>query len=196
MTSIRRTAELLFPLDRFYAAQGTELPSIEQIESNELPQPYRSLLAHDRDMTSSLERHFGQGLHLRVLGLRRSAEVLRREVVLLTDEDKRAVEFGAIEIQLSPFDQSPREQILAARLPFGLILRRFGIVHRSRPSAYLVLESEPVIAGALELKKPSRLYGRHNQLFDDRDRLLAEVVEILPPLEDERDGAARDGLSS
>ncbi len=182
MRSIARIAGLLSPLEGFYADEGREVPGIETLAGRAMPQPYRSLLVHDRDMTSTLERHFGHGLHLRVLQVREEGEVLRREVVLLTDEGDRPVEFGAIEIQLDRFSPKPRAQIREGRLPLGLILRLHGIEHRSRPAAYFAIESEPVVTRALDLDAPSRLYGRHNTLHGGDGLALAEVVEILPPL--------------
>ena len=42
---------LLDPLDRFYLASGVPVPEAAKIEAECIPEPYRSLLVHDNDMT-------------------------------------------------------------------------------------------------------------------------------------------------
>ena len=42
-----------YPLDDFYAQQGLTLPVIDSVAGEDVPQPYRSLLVHDDDMTLS-----------------------------------------------------------------------------------------------------------------------------------------------
>src|SRR5258708_29470319 len=59
------------PLDEFYARSGLPLPPLEQIEGEEVPEPCKTLLVHDTDMTSTLEAFHGRSLHLHVLGRER-----------------------------------------------------------------------------------------------------------------------------
>ena len=53
----------------------------------------------------------------------------------------------------------------------------------SRTGWWSFIRAEPdgVIARALELKSPATLYGRCNALYDAQERVLADIVEILPP---------------
>ena len=44
------------------------------------------------------------------------------------------------------------------------------------------LASDPLINQALKLSGAQLLFGRHNDLLDPQGGLLAEIVEILPPL--------------
>ena len=55
---------LLHPLSMMRRARG--LPSLEfkEIESHELPQPYRQLLAHEGDMTSRLENAYRSSIRV------------------------------------------------------------------------------------------------------------------------------------
>src|SRR5262245_16468240 len=68
------------PLDEFYADLGRPLPPLEQVEAEAVPQPYRQLLVHHRDMTPTLEAFHGRDIHLRLLGRRRKGEQYFREV--------------------------------------------------------------------------------------------------------------------
>src|SRR5258708_40329644 len=56
-----------FPLDDFSARSGLPLPPIERLAGEQVPEPYRSLLVHDTDMTPTLESFHGARIHLQIL---------------------------------------------------------------------------------------------------------------------------------
>lgn len=181
---------LVHPLDEFYARAGQALPPLNQVDGAEVPEPCKTLLVHQNDMTPTLEKFYGRDLHLQVLGRRREHDFYYREVVLRLDDSDQAVEFGAIKINLALFTPATREKILTEHLPLGRILAEDAVPHASRPSAYLRLASDKLINEVLGLAGAHVLYGRRNTLFDPRQRPLAEIVEILPP------PAAKDGLAA
>ena len=146
-----------------------------------VPEPCKTLLVHQNDMTPTLEKFYGRDLHLQVLGRRKKTDVYFREVVLRLDGSDRAVEFGAIKINLALFTPATREKILNEHLPLGHILAEDAVPHASRPRAYLRLASDKLINEVLGLTGAHVLYGRRNTLFDPQQRPLAEIVEILPP---------------
>jgi chorismate-pyruvate lyase len=170
-----------YPLDEFYAQAGVPLPAIEQIREEELPRPYRELLAHQHDMTPTLEKFHGDKIHIHALRRDQRNGYYFREVVLELDRDDTPVEFGAIKINLNLFTARARQLILGEREPLGHILADCEVVHSSRPKAYLKLEADELIGGALRVERGTFLFGRRNTLFDPQMQPLAEIVEILPP---------------
>jgi chorismate-pyruvate lyase len=176
-----RIAALLDPLSVFYRQSGAQLPALREIEGDAMPEPYRTLLVHDNDMTPTLEAHTGGRIHLKLLQVRRSAMTLHREVILMSTGE-HPVEFGAIRIHLDRFGPEPRRLITEGCIPLGRILDDFAIAHVNRPNGFFQIASDTVMAEAFEVDTPTMLYGRHNVLADERGRPLAEVVEILPPL--------------
>jgi hypothetical protein len=171
---------LVHPLDEFYAAAGLALPPFNEIDGEAMPEPYKSLLVHQHDMTPTLETFHQRSIHLQVLGRRRKADSYFREVVLRLDETNHAVEFGAIKINLALFPPGARREILEEHLPLGHILHEHKIPHNSRPRAYIRMASDKFINDVLGMTGAHVLYGRRNTLFDPQDRPLAEIVEILP----------------
>src|SRR6266540_7339521 len=101
-----------YPLDEFYARSGLALPPLDQVDGEALPEPYRSLLVHERDMTSTLETFHKAGIHLRLVSRQQRGDEYFREVVLVLDGSETPVEFGAIKIQLDRFPTKAREEIL------------------------------------------------------------------------------------
>ncbi|HZV36343.1 MAG TPA: hypothetical protein VFB72_17335 [Verrucomicrobiae bacterium] len=173
-------SSLAHPLDEFYAEAGLPLPPLNQIDGEAVPEPYRTLLVHQNDMTPTLEAFHRSAVHLDVLGRRRKGDAYFREVILRLDGGNEPVEFGAIKINLDLFTPAAREQILKEHLPLGHILHEHKIAHASRPSAFLRLATDKLINSFLELNGAQVLYGRRNTLYDPHHQPLAEIVEILP----------------
>lgn len=171
----------IYPLDEFYAQSGVALPSVVPVAGSEVPEPYRSLLVHERDMTPTLEGAYGRSIHLRVLQRSLAEGVLSREVVLVPEGSAKPVAFGVIKINLEHFPQAARELVLEGQDPLGAILRGQAIEHASHPDTYLRVHADTLISKALGLSGTGVLYGRRNVITDGAGRTLAHVVEILPP---------------
>ena len=179
---LRQIADLFHPLTDFYSSRGVQRLHVVPIEGEAMPRPYRDLLVHAQDMTSTLEAYWGVSFHLKVLDKHVEATQLTRQVVLVSDDDERPVEFGAIRICLDRFGDDARKTIISCHRPLGRILNEHGVSFTCRPNAYFTFESDEIARRAFLLTGAHTLYGRHNLLEDEAGALLAEVVEILPPL--------------
>jgi chorismate-pyruvate lyase len=176
------TGHSVYPLDDFYAREGLPLPRIEVIPGDAMPEPYRSLLVHERDMTPTLEACYRSSIHIEVWGRARAGDFYFREVVLRLDRDQRPVEFGVNKLNLSLFDAAVQRLILDEYLPLGHILNLRAIPHHGRPQAFLKIESDALMCRAFHLPAATTLYGRRNTINDSQGRVLSEIVEILPPI--------------
>jgi hypothetical protein len=176
---------IAYPLDDFYARAGRPLPNIVAAHGADVPEPYRTLLVHDTDMTPTLEKFHGDEIHLRVIYSEKRDGAYYRESKLVLDKAPRVVEFGAIKINVHLFPTAAQRAILEEHMPLGTVLREFKIKHTSRPKAYLKINADEFVNEALGLTGEHVLYGRRNTLFDPQQRPLAEIVEILPPIPEE-----------
>ncbi len=177
------TAEQLYnlmPLQFFYARDGMDLPEFRFIEGWEMPEPERSLLVHDEDMTPRLSRHHDSKLGIRVFDKEWNDNYLLRLVVLESVSEKKIVEFGAIGIHVESFPEHVQDLIRECRRPFGGILNEEHVPHRGQPRAFFEVRADGRISNALQEPEGARLYGRCNQLVDNEGRALADIVEILP----------------
>ena len=172
---------LIYPLSEFYEQAGLSMPRVTRIEGRDMPAPYRSLLVHERDMTPTLQDAYGGGIRLHVLAYQLRDNVVSRQVALVVDGRERPVAFGAIKIDLEYFPGHARHLVLELKQPLGTILRTQRIGHISRPDVFVRVESDALINGALQLNGACQLFGRRNVILNSEERVLAEVVEILPP---------------
>ena len=171
----------LHPLEAFYMRAGLPLPRIEFIAGNEVPEPFKTLLVHNLDMTPTLEEFYGCDIHLEILRCEERDQFYYREVVLRLDFDELPVEFGANKISIQLFPPDVRRLILENRVPLGHLLKVFNVPHTSRPLGFVRVAADELMCRAFRLEKPACLYGRRNTMRDPQGRPLSEVVEILPP---------------
>ena len=106
-----------------------------------IPQPQRSLLVHDHDMTSTLARFHGEPIELRVLDCKLSRDYYRRHIVLETARSRRPAEYGAMRVILPLLDEAAQAEVLQARGPLGGILTAHGITFRCCPGAFFKIFS-------------------------------------------------------
>src|ERR1043166_6661508 len=92
-TSVAAPAALPFvvSVDYFSPRAGLPLPAIERIQGDEMPEPYRSLLVHERDMTPTLQNFHRAEIHLKILNREQRGDFYFREVALLLDETNQPV---------------------------------------------------------------------------------------------------------
>lgn len=179
----RNAPDFLYPLSEFFACSPLQAVALLESGDRPMPEPYRSLLVHESDMTSTLERFHRERIILEPVASKEDGGSLYRQVVLKGVRSRLPFEFGAIRIALQAFTDAAREEILAAEKPLGGILADHKVPYRSRPRCFFGLRSDPCMEELLELDRGHRLYGRQNVLWAPDGQKLAEVVEILPPTE-------------
>src|ERR1051326_5236694 len=81
-STIPAALPFVYPLDDFYARAGIPLPKFERISGEEVPEPYKSLLVHEKDMTPTLEEFHHGGIHLKILRAERRDDFYFRQVAL------------------------------------------------------------------------------------------------------------------
>lgn len=183
MANTGNPAELtLAPLQGLYASAARPMPVWAAVDPGEVPEPQRTLLVHQRDMTRTLEQFYRSRIQLRVLSSRREGQHYWRESALELVDSGKVVEFGAIQIFLDQFGEPWRSLILGEQRPLGGILNESGVAYTSRPSGYFRCTPDEFIRSALRINDPAVgvLYGRQNTLSGPGGAPLAEIVEILP----------------
>lgn len=169
-------------LAKAFDRQRAGRPQLRPLSAAAIPQPYRSLLVHNSDMTSTLKHYHQDNLSLRVLHLEVSQSELRREVLLCRCADGKPVEYGVIRIVLPIFDSPAREAILRGVVPLGQILDNFGIRYLSRPNEYFRIDDNEYLRRRLDDRSTAERFGRVNTLSNHAGSTFAEVVEILPTI--------------
>jgi hypothetical protein len=173
------TNGILFPLDLAYARAGVEPPAVDPVAPDDIPLPYRTLLVHERDMTLTLEQHFGGPVVLRPLSTFSTGRWYHRRVLLVQEYSGRPVEMGAIRIRLDAFGSRIGRAILQNEVPLGRVLRDGGIDFKSHPRVFLAITPNPEMMGVFWMREPRTLYGRRTEVTYGGAK-VGDIVEVLP----------------
>ena len=136
---------VLYPLS-FMRAAPTSGPYLREDRTGDMPEPYRSLLVHEGDMTSRLEAHHERSIKVSRLRSSNNGKLYFREVMLQTEPDDKPTEYGAIEVNLNALPEEARALVLQAKQPLGGILNDYRIPYSSAPRAFLkVVPDGPIV---------------------------------------------------
>lgn len=169
----------LHPLDIAYTRAGLEPPVATAIAPEQIPQPYRSLLVHQRDMTLTLEAHFGGRVALRPLTTFISGPWYYRRVLLAQEYSGRPVEMGAIRMKLAALPRPVQAEIRRNQVPLGRILRDGGVDFTSVPREFFAVVPNPEMMGVFWMREPRTLYGRRTEVLVG-GKAIGDIVEVLP----------------
>lgn len=183
MNTLVNGIDILAPLYYFYQSAYHVFPELKMLDGDEMPEPAKQLLVHDNDMTPTLIDYFRDGIYLTVLHQEEEHLVIKREVILHLMGCGNPVEFGAIKIDISCMSDHVRNEIRMGKKPLGGILAEYNVIHSSHPSGFFEVSSDDVMQRAFDFHDKPVLYGRCNTLLYENGNTLAEVVEVLPPLE-------------
>ena len=169
-----------FPLKQFYQRRSLAWVEPQPLAPDAVPEPYHQLLVHQKDMTPTLSAHYGDDILITVYHQQRVGYHYSREVVLKLKHSQRKIEWGGIQICLNALPEPTQRLITKAQLPLGFILNDQKVQHRSRPLGFFRMRPDAHIQKVLGASDAPWLYGRRNQLLLADERVIAEIVEILP----------------
>jgi len=163
------------------SGRGILPETIKWIDGPAMPQPYRGLLVHERDMTSTLEAYYDSKVSLEVVNVTHEKGEYVREVLLNSQVLDKAVEYGAIEVVLDHFPAVEKEAIIAGREPLGSILNNMDHPYFSRPRGFFSIVAPKICQERFGCGENDLLYGRYNKLSNGKNETLASIIEIMPP---------------
>ena len=148
------------------------------VKPDEVEQPYRDLLCHEHDMTSTLSDFHGGEVELQIFEEGCDSECYFREVLLRVGA--KPVEYGLIRIFLGNFPEGLGSAITEGSKPLGTILNESGLEYFSRPGGFLKISGETFQPEFFPSSGGEFLFGRYNELIGAQEKVLARIIEILP----------------
>lgn len=144
-----------------------------------VPEPYRSLLAHDQHMTVTVERFHGCPVDVQVLDFKSSPHYSRK-ILLSRQSDGAIVLFGIVRIDLEQVDAATRDEILARRKPLGRILIEHDVLRDVELVELWRVEPGPDLCRLFGLAAAETTYGR-TALIHCNGQPAVELLEIVTP---------------
>jgi hypothetical protein len=164
----------------------SEVPRARPLAAEEIPEPYRALLAHGGHMTEVLQRHHGGALAVRPYRIHREGDLYGRRIDLFVQGTEGAaaasapVMTGIMIFNLALVAPAVRDEIIAAQTPLGEILIRRRILRRVAPDAFLAFDARDPLVARFGNSRPAPAYGRLATIDCDR-RPAVDLLEIVRP---------------
>jgi chorismate-pyruvate lyase len=173
LVSLRSLIEIFFETPK-------PLGEFRRLPADQVPEPFRGLLAHTSHMTVTVEAHHGESVDVRVLRSTRQGNTYSREILLQTQSTQKVVQYGIVRLHLEHIAESPRQEILEQRKPLGRILIEHDVLREIELFDLLEVRCGPVLAGCFGVNEGTRAYGRTAIIYCDGQPAI-ELLEIVTP---------------
>lgn len=164
-------------IELFYPSRD-DLGKFFSIEIGELPDQYRSLLAHHDHMTVTLEAWHNSLVEIRVLEERCDRECYARRIVLARQRDGVTVQFGIMQINLAGLPDIVRLEIESQALPLGRILIRHHLMREVELCQLWRIEPGKQLRHHLHCSNDDQLFGRTARIMVEGEPAV-ELLEIV-----------------
>lgn len=170
-------------LDELYSPfpSTDDQPAVVPVAAEDLPEPYRRLLAHTHHMTVTVEQFYGGPVDVRVLEAQHDGDSYARKSLLILRDTGAVVQLGVVRIDLSVLAPTVRDEIVSQRTPLGRVLIQNNVLRTVRPVSYFRAVPSARLCEWFGLEQPVPTYGRLGVIYTDHKPAI-RVAEILTPV--------------
>ena len=155
-----------------------QLGKFSQVSVDDVPQPSRELLAHEKHMTVTVERFHDGPVNVRVLQSRKDGDLYSRKILLNRISDGRVVQFGIVRLDLSVLTPQVRAEIEAQQTPLGRILINHNVLREVRLLSLCRIETGAELAQYFDVPTGDIVYGRTALIYCDGTPAI-ELLEVV-----------------
>jgi chorismate-pyruvate lyase len=158
-------------------------PSLEalgeftEVAAEDMPEDFRSLLAHDDHMTVTVEAFHGCLVDVRVLRELQEGDVYARTSVLSCQATGKALQFGIMRINLAQLSERVRGEVVGGKTPLGRVLSRHNVLRHVELHRLWRIKPAALLRDQLQLAADEPLYGRSACIVVE-GRPAVELLEI------------------
>lgn len=167
-------------LTSLFHARRESLGEFGEVGIEQVPEPYRRLLAHNDHMTEAVEALHGCRVDVRVLQRQASETHYAREILLARQSDGAVVQYGIMRVSFAYLPDEVRDKIRAEQTPLGRILIEHNVLRRVQLFSLRRVELGEVLAGHFGRPSGSVSYGR-TALIECNQVPAIELLEIVTP---------------
>lgn len=171
-------SDALTDLCNGFTAPPIAATTLNEVQPDEMPPPFRDLLVHHSHMTTTLSGYYRRPLELRVLREEVEGDLYHRQIVLTSSGSNTVVECGLVRIDLSFTPEPVREAILRRETPLGDILIEHDVLRRIEPRWYLRLEPHSPLLKSFDCSPALDTFGRVGTIYCN-DQPAIELLEVV-----------------
>ncbi len=159
----------------------SELGQMTSVSATEMPEPYRSLLAHEHHMTVTVEEFHGCLVDVQVLQARIDGDQYLRQILLHRQSDHAVVQYGIVRLDLQQITGQARADILSQKIPLGRVLIKQNVLRTIHLSQLWRIAAGPDLAKLFSIPLGTVTYGRTAAILTDSKPAI-ELLEIVTPV--------------
>ena len=149
----------------------------EHVSSASLPDPYKSLLAHNNHMTVTMEEYHQSPVDVTVLDQRLDGNIYSRKILLSKTGTDEVVQFGIVRFNFDYVTQAVKDEILAGEIPLGRVLINHNVLRHVDLGAVLRLTAGPGLASVMQIQPGEITYGRLATIFCNQQPAI-DLLEV------------------
>ncbi|MFK7776873.1 MAG: hypothetical protein QM501_01965 [Gimesia sp.] len=154
----------------------------EHVSSSAIPDPYKSLLAHNHHMTVTMEDYHDSSVDVSVLNQRLDENVYSRVILLSKTGTDDVVQFGIVRFNFDYVTQDVKDEILAGEIPLGRVLINHNVLRHVDLGAVLRITAGPGLAKVMKIEPGEVTYGRLATIFCNQQPAI-DLLEISARLQ-------------
>lgn len=171
----------LHTLTGLFHASREALGRFGEVSIEEVPEPYRRLLAHNDHMTVAVEEHHGGPVDVRVLERQVTETHYAREILLARQSDGVVVQYGIMRVAFAYLRPEVQNEIRAEQTPLGRILIEHNVHRRVQLFSLRRVELGEELSRHFEFPTGAIAYGR-TALIECNQVPAIELLEIVAPI--------------
>ncbi|HZZ72198.1 MAG TPA: hypothetical protein VFE24_08085 [Pirellulales bacterium] len=167
-------------LIHLFYADGERLGQFTEMTSEQLPATARSLLAHEKHMTVTVEAFHHSPVDVEVLETNVTPRHYARKILLRRQSDGGVVQFGIMRIDLSVLNEKTRREIESEKTPLGRVLIQNQVLREIHLDSLWKIEPGSDLQELFGISPAQTVYGR-TALIDCNGHPAVELIEIVTP---------------
>lgn len=165
-------------LVQLFYPEPHQLGEFVAVKVDQVPQPQRSLLAHDHHMTVTVEQFHDSQVDVQVLEYQHAQHYYLRKILLTRQSDDQVVQFGIVRLDTRVLAPEVQADIESRQTPLGRVLINHDVLREVRLASLCQIEAGAELASYFSLPTGSTVYGRTALIFCDGAPAI-ELLEIV-----------------
>jgi hypothetical protein len=172
-------------LTSLFPGEKPLIATAEHVPGSLVPEPYKSMLVHDRHMTVTMEKYHECSVDVHVLDRTTDEQgIYGRKIILTRQGTDVPVQFGIVRFDFQYVTDAVRQEILSERIPLGRVLINHNVLRHIDLGAIVKVTAGPGLAQYLQMETGQTTYGRLATIFCNK-RPAVDLLEISTPLDAE-----------
>jgi len=165
-------------LIKLFFEDSSQLGEFTEVVADKVPEPSRSLLAHDHHMTVTVEEHHQSPVDVVVLQSRTDGDHYSRKILLTRQSDDKVVQYGIVRLNLAVLSPEVRAEIEAKQIPLGRILINHDVLRVVKLLSLFEIKCGPDLAKGIGFEEGQTCFGRTALIYCDGSPAI-ELLEIV-----------------